>query len=203
MNKVHAVKMTLLAPLLLATVLALTSPATADPKQTADTAVQFAKDYLERLKRGDVAAATTDMWNVDALLSSTFGLVYLQLPDAEKTAARHAFVGTVTAPFANPRVAQFFSTVTIQDAHATLLSDTQVAVTLTFANPGKPSLSNTLLLSKTGDSWKIVDQRQGAGPSLRCALGMMWSEGLRNHDTSLSSIFEKAAAKVRQQVGTN
>lgn len=170
--------------------------------QTADeqAATQVAKQYLDHLKAGRFAEAVQDMWDVDAVLTSSFGLMYLDLPAAEKAATQRAFRQFFAAPFAAPKLARLFSTITLQNARAVSYPDSQVGVTLEIASSSEPfEASNTLLLRKTGDTWRIVDQRQGTSPPIRSAIVIMWAQGRKNPDTTLASILENAATQIQSQ----
>jgi hypothetical protein len=167
--------------------------------EVAATAV--AKEYVERLKSAKVADAVTEMWDLDAMLSGAFGLTYLGSPDSERTAAQKAFASFLAATFANPKMTQLFSTITVQSAKATAYSDSLVAVTLELTGQeGKFHAVNTLLLSKAGKTWHIIDQRQGTSMSMRASLVIMWAQGRRDETTSIATVLDNATAEFRRKV---
>jgi hypothetical protein len=162
-------------------------------------AVAAAKAYIERLKAGDYQQAVRDHWNTNVLLSATFGLTYIELPAAERTRAQAAFADFVAAPFANQGMTALFKNLVIKDATATLVNPSTVAVRLDIeGDAGRFQAQNTMLLVKTNDGWRIIDQRQGDQMSLRVALALTYVES-RGENGTIPEALERAAAGVRKQ----
>lgn len=167
--------------------------------QTDHPATKVAVSYLDRLKTNKVAEAVSEYWDLDSLLTSSFGLMYLDLPPADRAAAQRALADFVAAPFSNPQMARLFSTITVRNIRTTSFSDTLVGVTMELTDGGQFNAVNTLLLTKSGNSWRIVDQRHGTTMPIRTALVLMWLEARPGPNTSIASVFEKAAVQMKQK----
>ena len=188
---------------LLAIVLNLTTPSPSRAGEVEDSAAQFARRYIDRLKSGEGAAAFSEMWDMETILSNVFGLMYLDLSPEEKTNTQHALEEFFKVPFANAKAAQAMSSLNLVDAKASLFSTSTAIVTLTIGGkPGQP-ISSTLLLSKAGKAWKILDQRMGNTPSMRAGLALMWAQGQRpGQNNSIANILNKATEIMRQRMET-
>jgi hypothetical protein len=170
--------------------------------ENGDAAIAVAKDYIGALKAGEYREAVSKYWNTNVLLSASFGLTYVQLPAAERTRAQAAFAEFVAAPFAHKHLTDAFKNLVIQKAAAEIINPSTVAVRLEveFDAPGgeKSRIENTLLLVKSGDGWRIIDQRQADQVSLRVALTVTFIES-RGENGTIPEALERAAAEVRKQ----
>ena len=175
----------------------LCSPAgmAAEPAEAQAAAV--AQRYIEQLKTGDHAKVVAQFWDLDSLLSGSFGLSYLELSSEERGKTQDAFAAFLAAPYSNPDVSRLFSTLKVRASKTTLLPDDAVAVGLELSGDGGFQSSNTIMLEKRGNNWRIVDQRQGAGPSMRPTVALMWAEESNGFSKSIRSVLENAAAAIR------
>lgn len=179
----------------------LVFPATGRCAEPADGAIAAAKVYISRLAGGQVKKAVTECWDADALLSASFGLMYLELPEAERKRAQSAFADFVAAPFANEQITQIFKSIAVQEATATVVSPTTVAVRLQLTgNSGQFHAVNTLLLTKVDSKWQITDQRQGDQPSIRSALSVTYISSAKDAADTIPVVLERAVAETRQQM---
>ena len=167
-------------------------------------AADAAKAYVERLKAGDVKQAVIELWDADAMLSSAFGLMYLELPAAERQRAQTAFAEFVAAPFANERVATMFKQMEIKDVAPTQVDASTVSVKLQVVGEGgngKFNATNAMLLVKTPKGWRITDQRQGeAQPSIRAAMVMTYIGSAKGTGDSIPVVLERVAAETRKRM---
>jgi hypothetical protein len=165
-------------------------------------AAKAAKAYIERLKSGGASDTVSELWDLDTLLSSSFGLGYLELTPAEKTTTKRAFANFLGATFANPQIAHLFSTITIKSTKLNSLSDSLVGVTMELTgDDGKFNGVNTLLLSKVGDNWRIIDQRQGTSMPVRCSIVVMWAGERTRANATIAAVLENAAAQMQRKAG--
>jgi hypothetical protein len=191
-----------LAPaLLVATTLLLAAPASA-ADDTAG-AVDAAKAYVARLKSGEIKQAVGELWDVDALLTSSFGLVYLELPEAERTRSQSAFADFVAAPFSSPRITELFKGIEVQEAMPRRIDASTVAVRMQLTGDGGNFKAvNTLLLARRDASWRIIDQRQGEQPSIRVALPVAYMSAAKGPTDTIPIVLERVAADTRKQMST-
>ncbi len=152
------------------------------------------------MKTGDVKRAVLELWNVDAMLTGSFGLLYLDLPEAERARAQRAFADFIAAPFASPKLTEMFKTLEVSDATTTVLDASTVAVRLQIAGDGgRFHAQNEMLLQKSESGWRIVDQRQGDQMSMRAALVMTCVAEMHTAADTLPVVLERVAAQVQRQ----
>jgi hypothetical protein len=176
----------------------------ASPAFAADAsadAVSAARKYLDQMKAGDVKRAVAECWDADALLTGSFGLMYLDLPDVERKRAQAAFADFLAAPFANERLAQLFKSIDVKEATPTAISETVVSVRLQLAGDGgRFNAVNILLLERRGDAWRITDQRQGEQPSIRASLALTYVGTAKGPADSIPVVLEQVASETRRQM---
>ncbi|MFK7820581.1 MAG: hypothetical protein AB8G99_17810 [Planctomycetaceae bacterium] len=188
-----------IAAFLCATTL-LAPQSAAETNATAD-AVTTARAYLKQLKTGKVKQAGIDYWHADAMLSSTFGLLYLELPEAERKRAQNAFTDFLAAPFGNKRLMDLFRSINVQSATPTKINASTVSVRLELVGDGGDfRATNTLLLQKFGTKWRITDQSQGKQTPIRVALTMTYLGNKKGPADSIPVVLERVVEDVRKQM---
>jgi len=187
--------------LLIATCLSSASTQLVLAATPAEDAISAAKVYTARLGSGEVKKAVLDCWQTDALLSGSFGLMYLELPEPERRRAQSAFADFVAAPFSNERLSTLFKSIAVKKATSKTIDASSIAVQLELeGDAGRFHAVNTLLLVKTGAGWRITDQRQSDQVSIRTALSVTYMESAKGRDDTIPVVLERVAAQTRQQM---
>lgn len=187
--------------LLIATCLPLASTQLVSAATPTEDAIRAAKAYTARLGSGEVKKAVLDCWQIDVLLSGSFGLTYLELPEVERRRAQSAFADFVAAPFSNERMSALFKSLVVKKATSKTIDASSVAVRLELeGDGGRFHAVNTLLLVRTAAGWRITDQRQGDQVSIRTALSVTYMESAKGPDDTIPVVLERVVAKTRQQI---
>jgi hypothetical protein len=167
--------------------------------EASDEAVAVAKEYIGLLKEAKMAQAVSDHWQSDLFLTGSFGLMYLEMPEAEQVRSQAAFADFVAAPFESKRLVDLLKTIEIENTTLVEIDASTVAVRLTLDGTGGFRSENTFLLVKTDDGWRIIDQRLNNQPSMRAAIATTYFEHAIAPTDTISVILERAAAETRKQ----
>ena len=156
---------------------------------------------MTKLASGEAKKAVMEYWQIDTVLSGSFGLMYLDLPEAEKRRAQAALIDFTAAPFSNEEVSTLFKSIIVKEATPTTIDESTIAVRLQLeGDSGRFHSVNTLLLIKTDEGWRISDQRQGDQPSIRAVLAMTYISSAKGPSDTIPVVLNRIAAEMRKQM---
>jgi len=165
--------------------------------EATDEVVTMTRRYIEHLRAGNITDKAAKVWDVERLMSSGFGLIYLELSEAEQKRARDAFVAFLDAPFQSKPLQQLFKSIRVEEIAATRLAGDKISVRFTtVGDEGRFRKESRMLYEKSEAGWRITDMRQEGQPSMRSALVMMYLGSEPGPDDTIGSVIEQIAAQV-------
>jgi ABC-type transporter MlaC component len=121
------------------------------------TPVDAAKDYTQKMKSAQPAAAIRAYWDMDAILGGIFGEHLRRHNDEERAEMKRLLLEFLEKVYANPKVAQAMKDATFADFTVTddpARGTATVDFTVRFKERAVP---NSLLMKQTEGKWRIVD----------------------------------------------
>ena len=163
--------------------------------------VELTRHYVDRLKAGEVREAVDEAWDVDALLESTFGLTYLELPETQRARSREAFTRFAQSTFANIKILRLIATVEIVRLRAKVIDDRTIIIRFVLnGDEGRFKSVNSLLWKNTDRGWRIVDARNANSLSIRVGLASAYMEFFTGPGDTLPDTLERAAVKLQEMM---